>query len=148
MADQVVLLNEGRVEQAADPRGIYSRPASPFAARFIGTPPMNLLPGSAFALGGAHADCSIGLRPEALRLDPDGPLRARVRAVEYLGADVLVDCGIGGEILQLRAEGTRDLSADGDIRLSFSLRDLHVFDGVTGERRDDLISEIGPRLRS
>ena len=148
MADQVVLLNEGRVEQAADPRGIYSRPASPFAARFIGTPPMNLLPGSAFALGGVHADCSIGLRPEALRLDPDGPLRARVRAVEYLGADVLVDCGIGGEILQLRAEGTRDLSADGDIRLSFSLRDLHVFDGVTVERRDDLISEIGPRLRS
>ncbi len=148
MADQVVLLNEGRVEQAASPREIYSRPASPFVARFIGTPPMNVLPGSAFALNGAHAGCNIGLRPEALRLDPEGPLGARVKSVEYLGADALIDCELGGEMLQLRAEGTQDLPVGEDVRVSFSIDDLHVFDGATGERRDDLITEIGPQLRS
>ena len=47
MADQVVLLNKGKLEQAAAPRELYERPATPFAARFIGTPPMNLFPANA-----------------------------------------------------------------------------------------------------
>ena len=65
MADQVVLMNEGRVEQVATPQDIYTQPATPFAARFIGTPPMNLLPQG--ALTGVPEDLPddlrVGLRP-------------------------------------------------------------------------------------
>ena len=149
MADQVVLLNHGRVEQAASPREIYGRPASPFVARFIGTPPMNLLPTSAFALDhGRFEGHYIGLRPEALQRQADGPLEARIVSVEYLGADALVDCQLGGETLQVRVSGAEEMVAGETIRLSFELSDLHVFDGASGRRRDDLISEIGPHLRS
>ena len=66
MADQVVLLRAGRVEQDAPPAALYARPATSFAAGFIGSPPMTLLPADAFGLApaGAHR---VGIRPEAVR---------------------------------------------------------------------------------
>src|SRR5262245_54588441 len=93
MADQVLLLNQGRIEQAATPRALYAQPASTFAARFIGTPPMNLLrlqdgciAGSDIAAGMEHAHW-LGLRPEAVHLG--GAIPATVRGSEYLGADLV-----------------------------------------------------------
>ncbi len=92
MADQVVLLNEGQLEQAAQPRELYEKPASPFAAKFIGTPPMNLFPANAFKKLSTAPDFQLGIRPEAMHLTDDGPMTADIRAVEYLGADILADC--------------------------------------------------------
>src|SRR5262245_58963638 len=105
MADQVVLLRNGRVEQDAHPADLYARPATAFAARFIGTPPMNLVrlatgPGGAVVAGtdgpavlpGAGEDRLLGVRPEALRLVEGAGLAARVLGVEYLGADSIVTC--------------------------------------------------------
>ena len=103
MADQVVLMRAGRIEQDAAPAELYERPATIFAARFVGTPPMNVLPAALVArsvarrsaAGRAREALAIGVRPEAARLAADG-VPATVAAVEYLGADTLIDTRIGG----------------------------------------------------
>src|SRR3954451_14865419 len=102
MADQVVLMRNGRVEQDAAPVALYERPATIFAARFVGTPPMNvipaaLMPGDIAIPGGRARDTlAIGVRPEAARLGAEG-VAATVAAAEYLGADTLVDTRIADQ---------------------------------------------------
>ncbi|MFD1695800.1 ABC transporter ATP-binding protein [Roseibium aestuarii] len=147
MADQVVLLNGGRIEQVADPRTLYARPATMFAARFIGTPPMNLIPASALPVEalprGTRSDDMIGVRPEALILDASGPVRGVVRSVEYLGSDTLVDLDVDGALVQARLPG-QDMPAPGTL-LAFGHGpdDLHVFDPATGRRREGGVVETG-----
>src|SRR6476660_1628047 len=87
MADQVILLRDGRVDQDGTPEDLYNRPATAFAARFVGTPPMNVV-----ALPGLSAPGRLlGVRPEDVRIGAEG-LDAVVESVEYLGADSLVAC--------------------------------------------------------
>ncbi|GAA0776264.1 ABC transporter ATP-binding protein [Roseibium denhamense] len=148
MADQVVLLNQGRLEQAAGPRQLYERPATPFAARFIGTPPMNLFPSAAFNGLTSSCDYHLGVRPEAMRLDANGPISATVRAVEYLGADVLADCVAANTSFQVRLPTSETVLPGVEVRLGFEPAALHVFDRATGHRRDDVVKEIGAELRS
>ena len=107
MADQVVLLRGGRIEQLASPDLLYAQPATEFAARFIGTPPMNLIKlddlhgqrviagthGAAIAQAPAHA-ATLGVRPEHITISADGHA-AEVESVEYFGADSIAVCRIG-----------------------------------------------------
>ncbi|GAB4535196.1 MAG: ABC transporter ATP-binding protein [Roseibium sp.] len=148
MADQVVLLNEGRLEQVASPRELYERPATPFAARFIGTPPMNLFPANAFKKLCTAPDFQLGVRPEAMRPEAGGPLNAEIRTVEYLGADILADCVIAGTSFQVRLPTSKSVAPGERIDLGFDPEALHVFDADTGRRRDDLVAEFGTLLRS
>ncbi len=148
MADQVVLLNEGRLEQAATPRELYEKPRTPFSARFIGTPPMNLFPSEVFPALQSASTVLLGLRPEAIRHDKNGPIAASVKSVEYLGADILADCEISGTSFQVRLP-TADPVVPGDqVRLGFEPGALHVFDKTGGTRRDDMTSQIGAALSS
>ncbi|AZW14981.1 ABC transporter ATP-binding protein [Bordetella bronchiseptica] len=107
MADQVVLMRGGRIEQLDTPDGLYARPATEFAARFIGTPPMNLIaldthdgrPVVAGTQGPALANApagaaTLGLRPEHIRIDADG-MPAVIESVEYFGADSVAVCRLG-----------------------------------------------------
>lgn len=135
MADQVVLMNAGKIEQVASPQDIYRKPATPFAARFIGTPPMNLLPPS--ALGGAFANApnnlQFGIRPEALFIAEDGPLLCDLRSAEFLGADTLVELTACGHPLLAKLPGNLAFTPGQQIRLGCSSTDIHVF---VGESRD------------
>ncbi|CAN5535905.1 ABC transporter ATP-binding protein [soil metagenome] len=132
MGDQVVLLNQGRIEQAGTPRDLYARPATTFAARFIGTPPMNLvalergcIAGSDVATGLSAA--TLGVRPEAIALDPQG-IPAIVRSVEYLGADLAMRCSVGSQMLLVRAAG-QHIAAPGDrVGLRWAAHEAHGFD--------------------
>jgi len=131
MADQVVLLHRGRIEQAATPRLLYARPATTFAARFIGTPSMNLLrledghiAGSGVP-GGAAAQW-LGVRPEAVTLG--GRVPATVRSIEYLGADLILHCGVGSELLTVRTGGQADLAAGSEVLLDWPASAMHHFD--------------------
>ena len=113
MADRIVVLNGGRVEQVGAPLELYRNPASKFVAGFIGSPRMNMLEvavaghdGAAVRLtlpGGESlavpardalvktgARVTLGLRPESLNLADDGALRGKVEVVEHLGAEMLV----------------------------------------------------------
>ncbi|MDR0224846.1 MAG: ABC transporter ATP-binding protein [Burkholderiaceae bacterium] len=142
MADQVVLLNQGRVEQCAAPHEIYARPATTFAARFIGTPAMNLarLEGACIAGSATPAtpqqDCPagarwLGLRPEDLGLAATGAGPAAVvESLEYLGADLVLRCRVGSEQLMVRAPGTRlaDLRPGQALGLHWTPQAVHFFD--------------------
>ena len=139
MADQVVLLHQGKVEQCAAPRAMYAQPATTFAARFIGTPAMNLLrlqdgwiAGSKVQTG-AVAAASMGLRPEAVHWG-EAPaadsvvVQAQVTGQEYLGADVVLRCQVGQESLTVRAPGSVLPQMGQQVPLHWRQADMHFFD--------------------
>jgi sn-glycerol 3-phosphate transport system ATP-binding protein len=133
MADQVVLLNKGAVEQAGSARDLYTRPASTFVARFVGTPPMNLLQLEQGCIAGSAVDAGVqaaqlGLRPENIVLDGDG-IAATVQGSEYLGADLVLRCAIGSQSLLVRADGQSDIQPGQPIKLRWLPSDAHGFDG-------------------
>jgi sn-glycerol 3-phosphate transport system ATP-binding protein len=115
LADRIVIMSHGRIEQIGTPMDLYRRPASRFVAEFIGSPPMNVYPlgspgGQALAaLAGTPPAGAVlaGIRPEALRLAHDGPA-GTVVLVEALGAENLIHLTMGEERIILRAghEGT------------------------------------------
>ncbi|MBA4324922.1 MAG: sugar ABC transporter ATP-binding protein [Rhodobacter sp.] len=104
MADKIVVLNAGRIEQVGSPMELYNAPVSPFVAGFIGSPKMNLYPGAA-----AGERCgTYGVRPEHLRLTHDAPRwTGTVRHVERLGADTVI-------YLNVPALGEMVVRTDGD----------------------------------
>src|SRR5437763_4937586 len=116
MADRVVLMRDGHVEQNGPPEELYSRPATTFAARFIGTPPMNLI---------TSDDRTIGIRPEHIRIVPQDGWPARVRSVEHLGADSIVLCEIKGQPILVRQDGFSKAAAGDSIRLAWMTSDEH-----------------------
>jgi sn-glycerol 3-phosphate transport system ATP-binding protein len=146
MADQVILLREGRVEQDATPEELYARPASMFAARFIGTPPMNVVPGATLAqaspawaarLHARAGDIAIGIRPEDIHCAPgDGAdgVPATVSGVEYLGADSVLTCALGDVLVAVRAQGKLRAAAGDRVRLHWDLAATHCFDQAGGLR--------------
>ena len=136
MADQVVLLNKGAVEQAGSARELYSRPATTFVARFVGTPPMNLLQLDGARIAGSDAASGIdggvpaaqlGLRPEDIVLADDG-VAATVQGSEYLGADLVLRCAIGSQSLLVRAAGQTDIAPGAGVRLRWRPEHAHGFD--------------------
>jgi len=126
MADHVVLLREGRIEQEGTPAELYARPATTFAARFIGTPAMNLVPLHAIQPGAA-AGLTAGIRPEHVRFSDNG-LSATVLSAEYHGADTIVTAQVNGSALLLRAPGQVDLAAGSQVRLGWEPAAVHIFD--------------------
>ncbi len=109
MADKIVVLNAGRVEQFGTPMELYRTPANRFVAGFIGSPRMNFIDGAEAAKHGAHA---IGVRPEHIGLSvTEGAWAGEVGVAEHLGSDTFlhVNCGALGT-LTVRAEGERSLS--------------------------------------
>ena len=148
MADRVILLNQGRIEQNGAPIDLYETPANVFVARFIGTPPMNLLPLSADRDGAVidgtdgpavlPASCAggrLGVRPEHIELHQDRGHTATVDSVEYLGGDSLVSCRIGSVRVAVRTQGAVGLNRDDPIRLHWAAGAQHYFDaaGVAGD---------------
>jgi sn-glycerol 3-phosphate transport system ATP-binding protein len=136
MADQVVLLNKGRIEQSATPRVLYAQPATTFAASFIGTPSMNLLRLDGGRIAGSTVEGGrdahwLGMRPESVALG--GRVPATVRSVEYLGADLILHCGIGSETLTVRTGGQADLAAGSQVLLGWTPDAMHHFD-TQGQR--------------
>lgn len=99
MASRIVVMNEGRIEQVAAPQELYRRPRTVFAARFIGTPPMNIFP------PGFFGPKTCGLRPEYIEISPDSPLSAKVEFCEALGSETIVHCRIKDMPLAVRTGG-------------------------------------------
>ncbi|RJF96608.1 ABC transporter ATP-binding protein [Noviherbaspirillum cavernae] len=148
MADQVILLRDGRIEQNAPPGELYAQPASIFAARFIGTPPMNILPLSATPAGmvidgsngpavlphNAAEEWQLGVRPEHIRLVERG-IPAVVENIEYFGADTIVGARVGNAPLLIRVPGQLALDAGNTVQLGWDESNQYFFDKKTGLRR-------------
>jgi sn-glycerol 3-phosphate transport system ATP-binding protein len=151
MADQIVLLRDGQVEQDAPPTEIYARPATRFAASFIGTPPMNLFPlerqGGGMVIRGSNGpvlaplsvrEISGGIRPESVRLVERG-IPARVEYAEYLGADTVVACRIGDVPMLARLPGHVALASGTQVQLATE-DPVHMFDAVSGHRIESIVT--------
>jgi sn-glycerol 3-phosphate transport system ATP-binding protein len=145
MADQIILLRDGRIEQDAPPEVVYATPATTFAASFIGTPPMNLFPlerrDTGMVLRGTDGPVLAplvegaaigGLRPEHLRLASSG-VPAIVRDAEYLGADTVMACIAGDATLLVRLPGRVILPAGSPVFLGLD-ETVQLFDAATGRR--------------
>ncbi len=151
LAQRMIVMNAGRMEQIGTPEEVYHRPATTFVAGFIGSPPMNLIKGSAdgsrFAVDGQtlplpgaaprSGDLILGLRPEHATLKPAGNLgwQLKVEMLEMLGAERLVYCSAGSVLFTVRVEATLAPPKIGDIvTLQASPDQLHWFDAATTQR--------------
>ena len=136
LADRVVVLRDGLIEQVGTPLELYDHPANQFVAQFIGTPQMNILSaaqvpqlkdcGLPLPSGGA-----IGLRPEAVSLQPAGQglLQGQVELVEALGAETLiyVSVGQGGQLVARQNQRT-PLHAGNPVGIQIDTGSAHLFD--------------------
>jgi ABC-type sugar transport system ATPase subunit len=158
LADRIVLMRDGRIEQVGTPDELYNRPASTYVAGFIGAPTMNLLPVDLVAAGtgrairldsalvlplpeahpatrlGEGARVVLGLRPESLGWQPgDGPaLEAPVEVVEPLGSDTLVVLAVAGRELIARLPPHLPVRPGERLKLWPDLDRMHLFDAATG----------------
>jgi sn-glycerol 3-phosphate transport system ATP-binding protein len=143
MADRVILMRNGRIEQDGAPADLYERPATVFTARFIGAPAMNVLPASLLAecphlaagipRNGELGGMMLGVRPESVRIAETG-LPARVVAAEYLGADTQVETRVAEEIFMVRTPGRFTAAPGETIRLAWAPSDAHWFDASSQRR--------------
>ena len=153
LGQRLMVMNAGRVEQIGTPEQVYGTPATTFVASFIGSPPMNLMPGQAegsrFTVAGQvlplarpsprSGTLTLGVRPEHAALDPAGTWLLQVDVLEMLGAERLVygHLGQGSESVPftLRIDGTLTPPKPGEtVRLSVPPQHLHWFDSSTGAR--------------
>ncbi len=153
LADRLVVMNAGRVEQIGTPIEVYASPATTFVAGFIGSPAMNMLPGRRTADGraialagglrlelpaplGGEGDVTVGLRPEHLTPAERGAFMMHVDLVEALGTDTVVHGRLSSEGagFVVRLPGNARVSAGETLTLTASPEHVHVFDSASGRR--------------
>jgi multiple sugar transport system ATP-binding protein len=128
MADKIVVLQAGRIEQVGSPLDLYRAPQNRFVAGFIGSPRMNFIEGAEAAAHGAHA---IGIRPEHVAVSAtEGTWRGTVGVSEHLGSDTFLHVhGTGmADVLTVRAGGEVTLKHGDAVFLTPDLTKLHRFD--------------------
>ena len=121
LADRVVVLRDGMIEQVGSPLELYDRPANQFVAQFIGTPQMNVLAAAALpeltriAGNRLPPDGSVGVRPEYVRIVPVGRgFAGKVELVESLGSDTLIHTRVGAGVALVSRQGERTTLKLGD----------------------------------
>jgi ABC-type sugar transport system ATPase subunit len=159
LAKTIIVLNEGKIEQIGSPEAIYHQPASPFVARFVGSPQMNLIEGRLDESGAVlvcddlrldlsevlkdHPDRSregaltLGIRPEDLRPTHEGKplIRGEVDIVEDLGSDRIIHLKCGKKELVVRLPGHANVRPGEILNLTADSGRLHLF---AGKERLDL----------
>ncbi len=156
LADRIVVMRGGRIEQIGSPADLYEHPANVFVASFVGAPPMNLLPvvvdsscsslkledESTIALTSAQRSVvsadqgvTVGLRPEQMRLGDAEQVRlnCEVELVEALGGEAVVHTRLGGSEILVRASGRPDVSIGERLTISVNPDDIRLFDRATGK---------------
>ncbi|WP_298212710.1 sn-glycerol-3-phosphate import ATP-binding protein UgpC [Acidovorax sp.] len=130
LAERMIVMNAGNMEQFGTPEEVYHTPASTFVASFIGSPPMNLLKNAP----GGKQGMILGIRPEHLDIGPDG-WEVTVETVELLGAERLIYARMGDDALIVRIEEGRPAPRTGDtLRVAPREDRLHWFDAASGKR--------------
>jgi sn-glycerol 3-phosphate transport system ATP-binding protein len=155
LADTLVVMSAGRIEQIGAPGEVYRKPASLFVATFIGSPPMNILDGiltgpGRLEVGGYHlSHCvshmdheagrkvRVGVRPEDLRVSKHGSERSiplAIELVEELGAERLCYGRLGGATMIVRVPGGGEGEAIRTLSIEVPAEAVHLFDAETGRR--------------
>jgi len=164
LADKIVVLNRGRIQQIGDPQSIYARPANQMVATFLGSPPMNILPAiyqnDGFDVSGQllaipalireklhlrqGQSFDLGIRPEHIKINTDSELSTHnsallsveVKLVEPLGRETLIRAGLPGStvVLNIQVGGDVRLRPGDRLSLQLDLNQLFVFDPKTGDK--------------
>jgi len=154
MADEIVVMRDGRIEQIGPPDMVYDRPSNLFVADFIGSPPMNFLNGHAGQADGRwvfhfkslalplpegvrwEADRSLlyGIRPVDVQVDPGGILRGTMVVSENTGAETMVHLDIDGEDLRAVIPGRPQIAQGETVAFTIDPTKVHVFDPDSGQR--------------
>lgn len=153
MADRIVVMNDGVIEQMGTPMELYDKPQTLFVAAFIGSPAMNLIEGTLMKNGTFYSEggteiglgslapsviedtrVQMGFRPEHINLSGDGLTigSARIRIVEPTGSETLITTACNEASVLVLDRQRRALTTGEDIHLSVHPSDLHFFDQVTG----------------
>ena len=156
MADKIVVLNGGHVEQVGRPLDLYDRPTNKFVASFIGSPAMNLIDCKVTNIASETAEISLGasrltlpardglsvgqsislgVRPEHLSLAEEG-LEAKVRVVEPTGSEIHVVFQFQDQDITAIFRDRHTLAPGDIVHLAVDLAQAHLFDGQTGYRLD------------
>ncbi|MBC8172068.1 MAG: ABC transporter ATP-binding protein [Anaerolineae bacterium] len=143
MADRIAVLDEGHLLQLGTPHDIYDRPATTAVAQLVGTPKINLFPalrqnGSlmvrdstlqvATPPGIVPEQVLLGVRPEDVRLTPDGKFTGQVALVEPLGVETIIHIRVGGQTIVSVVPGTLVLRLHDEVRFDVADHQLHFFD--------------------
>lgn len=161
MADRIILLNDGRIEQHDTPDMLYNSPASIFTAQFIGAPPMNIIPlvrhGSRHQMGNTpvmvvdnrhEPALSLGIRAEEISLTApaNGITTARIVSYEYMGADTLVACHLTGDntFLTVKVPGMQKFTEGGLTGVYWPATAQYLFATDSGERRINAEQDFFP----
>ena len=149
LADRVVVMSNGVVQQVGTPTDIYDRPANTFVASFIGSPAMNLLEGeiSGGTFTGQNVSISglssklegnvtLGFRAEDATLDPNGTSSAPLYSLELLGDATIATLKLGGTIASVRAGKEYRAEIGDHTAVHIPPEVCHLFDATTGERLD------------
>ena len=132
LAQRIIVMNGGVMDQFATPEEVYSRPATTFVASFIGSPPMNLLKNAP----GGQAGTITGIRPEHLTVGSEG-WEVKVETVELLGAERLIYGRVGDEQIIMRTDEADHPPVAGDtVKIAAREDKLHWFDAGSGKRAD------------
>ena len=150
LADRLIVMNAGNVDQIGRPLDLYERPATAFVAGFIGSPAMNLLAGRldrhSVTIGDVVLPIDapdgapdrrvlVGLRPEHLDLAPDGPLALKVELLERLGADTILHGRLADGVRMTARTAANFAPALGDVaRFAIRPGHIHLFDPETSRR--------------
>ena len=149
LADRVVVMKQGKVQQVGTPTDIYDNPANTFVASFIGSPAMNLMDGSIIGgtfsgtnvdingLSAGDGDVTLGFRAEDAEVTPKGQtgqITAPIYTIELLGDAVMLTVRAGGQLVSVKTN--KDFRAEIGDEISFSVTPgiCHLFDRTSGER--------------
>ena len=149
MADRMIVMNAGVAEQIGTPLEVYETPRTLFAAQFIGSPSMNIVDAqimqgdvmlagqSLGTVGGADGAVKLGIRPEHLIADENGPIEVSVKIAEPLGANTLLHGTLGKtrEDFSISVQGVHLLENNRELRFRVAPEHIHIFDTTTGLRR-------------
>ena len=124
LADKIVVLRDGRVEQVGSPMELYNNPVNQFVAGFLGSPAMNFMPAGYLAEGDTR---TLGVRPEDLRLQEDGGLNASVQHVEQLGGDTNVIAQVNGTQVTARLFGQHAIEQGETVTFGFASEKAYYF---------------------
>lgn len=159
LADRIVVLSSGKIQQIGDPQAIYDRPANRMVATFIGNPPMNLLPAiyteNCFNVKGQMVPCptgvsnsvkltqgqsfELGIRPEHMAIAPESgntaPLTVEVKVVEPLGRETLIRASLpnSSNLVNVQAPAALNSSPGDRLSVHLDLDRLFIFDPSTGQ---------------
>lgn len=148
LADQIVVLDRGRIQQIGTPQQIYDRPVNRMVATFLGSPPMNLMPvtftGVEFRIGNhaipaslkvAPGQYDLGIRPEHIAIDAENPhCFGTVSVIEPLGREILLRVMLEGRALNLQTAPRLDVKVGDRLPLRFDLDRIFLFELASGSR--------------